>query len=233
MLAPAAADRLGRPAGESLARLSVADTGHGMDKTTLDRIFDPFFTTKPRDKGTGLGLAVVYGIVRQHEGLIEVASRPGEGTEFVVHLPYLADRDAPVAAAPEPVAAPVRAGGTILVAEDNEAIRRVAIAALEHAGYTVVATEDGEEAVEHFRHAPGSVDLLFFDVMMPRLGGFDAARHCRALRPEIPVIFASGYAADSLDEGESIPDGAQVLQKPYRSDKLLHLVARLLAPKRN
>ena len=228
-----AAGRLGREPGTRYARLAVSDTGHGMDKATLARIFDPFFSTKPREKGTGLGLSVVYGIVRQHEGFIEVASRPGEGAEFEVLLPHLADREAPVARPPEAPPVPLKATGTILLAEDNDAIRQLAEATLRHAGYTVHSASDGLEAVEFIREQRAAVDLLFFDVMMPRMGGFEATRECRKLRPDLPVIFASGYAADSVDEGESIPDGAHVLQKPYRSEALLRLVSSLLTPQRN
>ena len=224
-----AAIHLGRRPGEELARLTVADTGLGMDQSTLDRIFEPFFTTKPRDKGTGLGLAVVYGIVRQHEGHIEVFSQPGHGARFVIHLPFVKPGEK---AAAQPAAQPPATTGrsaTILLAEDNDPIRRFATVALRRAGYTVEAVEDGQAAVERFQRDPASIDVLFFDVMMPRLSGFEAARRCLALRPDIPVAFASGYAADSPAEGESIPEGTQVLQKPYLTENLLTLIARLLA----
>jgi PAS domain S-box-containing protein len=227
------ATHLCRHPGERLARLTISDTGQGMDQATLNRIFEPFFTTKPRDKGTGLGLAVVYGIVRQHEGHIEVFSQPGQGARFVIHLPYLKPGDTPAVHSPAQTAAvPAARGGTILLAEDNEPIRRFAIAALSRAGYTVETVEDGQAALERFQRTPAAFDLLFFDVMMPRLGGFEAARRCRAIRPGIPAAFASGYAADSPSEGETIPEGTQVLQKPYRTEDLLALVARLLAQPR-
>ncbi len=233
VLAGAAAERRRLPAGKEYIRIVVSDTGHGMDPSVLDRIFDPFFTTKARDKGTGLGLAVVYGIVRQHEGHIEAASAPGRGTQFTIHLPLRnergAQRDHPTAEA----AAPHHAGGTILLAEDNEPIRRIAVTTLERAGYRVQACADGRAAVECFQRDPAGFDLLFFDVMMPNLTGFEAARLCRQLRPEIPVIFASGYAADSVDQDESIPEGAHLLQKPYRAESLLQLVARMLAARRS
>jgi len=228
-LDPSSALRLDRRPGERFARLTVSDTGQGMDQATLNRIFEPFFTTKARDKGTGLGLAVVYGIVRQHEGHIDAFSQPGQGARFVIYLPYQEPSDKPTVRPPAKTAAPAVTGATILLAEDNEPIRRVAVAALSRAGYTVETVEDGQAAVDRFQRAPATIDLLFFDVMMPRLGGFEAARRCRALRPEIPVAFASGYAADSPAEGESIPEDTQVLQKPYRTEDLLTLVARLLA----
>ncbi len=226
------AEPLGLRAGEPLARLTVADTGHGMDKATLARIFDPFFTTKPRDKGSGLGLAVVYGVVRQHEGHIAVSSEPGHGTTFVIHLPCAAGDPVRATTSDSRGATPDRPGGTILLAEDNEAIRRVASAALQHAGYEIRSVADGQEAVETFRHSPDSFDVLLFDVMMPRLGGFEAARRCRQLRPDIPVVLASGYAADSLDDGETLPEGAHQLQKPYQTDTLLRLLARLRTARR-
>ncbi|MFT3829720.1 MAG: PAS domain S-box protein [Opitutaceae bacterium] len=229
----AKAGKLGHPPEEPLAELRVSDTGHGMDEATRNRIFDPFFTTKSRDKGTGLGLAVVYGIVHQHGGSIEVASRPGEGATFTVHLP-LQTESAPAPAIVDPTPRAVAPlGGTILLAEDNAPIRRVAVAALSHAGYTVHPVGDGLEAVEYFERHADSIDLLFFDVMMPRLSGFEAADRCRALRPGVPVIFASGYAADSVEQQENIPAGAHVLAKPYRVENLLALIAKLLAAPRN
>ncbi len=223
------ATHLRRHPGERFARLTISDTGQGMDQATVDRIFEPFFTTKPRDKGTGLGLAVVYGIVRQHEGHIEVFSQPGHGARFVIHLPYHKPGATPATQSPAKAAVAAAApGATILLAEDNDPIRRVAAAALTRAGYTVESVEDGQAAVERFQRNPAGIDLLYFDVMMPRLGGFEAARRCRAIRPDIPVAFASGYAAESPAEGESIPEGSPVLQKPYRTEDLLALIARLL-----
>jgi PAS domain S-box-containing protein len=229
----AKADKLGRRPDEPFAEVRVSDTGHGMDDATRARIFDPFFTTKPRDKGTGLGLAVVYGIVHQHGGFIDVASRPGEGATFTIHLPLQSGQTvAHTGAATAPrQSAPV--GGTILMAEDNDSIRRVALSALRHAGYTVHAVADGLDAVGHFERHAANIDLLFFDVMMPRLSGFEAANRCRAIRPEVPVIFASGYAADSVEEGENIPEGAHVLPKPYRLESLIELIEKLLSARRN
>ena len=229
----AAAAQLNLSQGGPFARITVTDTGEGMDKTTLDRIFEPFFSTKTRGKGTGLGLAVVYGIVRQHEGQIAATSRPGQGTCFVVHLPYLPDRVAPVSIPPTPAAVPAIRSGTILLAEDNEPIRRLATQTLRHAGYTVHYVDNGQEAVEYFTRHHGQIDLLFLDVMMPRLGGFETARQCRALVPEMPVLFASGYAADTVNDGETVPPDALMLQKPYRTDSMLRLVERLLAKRRN
>ena len=223
-----AATQLGLPRGGPVARITVSDTGLGMDQATVARIFEPFFSTKAQGKGTGLGLAVVYGIMRQHEGHIAVSSQPGAGTSFILHLPYLPDR----VARPAPTEAPVAkagSGGTILLAEDNEPIRRLAMQTLRHAGYTVVSVENGLEAVDRFTRDHDQIDLLFLDVMMPGLGGFEAARQCRFIKPEIPVIFASGYAADSVNDGENIPSGALMLQKPYRVDRMLRLIQRLLA----
>ena len=216
-------------AGAPLAELRVADTGQGMDDATRERIFEPFFTTKSRDKGTGLGLAVVYGIIHQHGGAITVASRPGEGAVFTIHLPLQTAQAPAPALPPRPRGKSRVAGGRVLLAEDNAPIRRIAVAALRHAGYNVHAVADGIEAAEYFEQHAGNVDLLFFDVMMPRLNGFEAAERCRALRPDIPVIFASGYAAESVGQHEAVPAGAQVLPKPYRAEVLLELVAGLLA----
>jgi PAS domain S-box-containing protein len=224
------AARIGLPRGGPCARITVSDTGLGMDQATAARIFEPFFSTKAQGKGTGLGLAVVYGIMRQHEGHIAVSSQPGTGTSFVLHLPYQPDHVVPAAPPEEPVEKG-GGGGTILLAEDNEPIRRLAAQTLRHAGYTVLCVENGQEAVDRFTRDHAQIDLLFLDVMMPVLGGFEAARQCRLLKPEIPVVFASGYAAGSVNDGESIPAGALMLQKPYRTDRMLRLIQRLL-PKR-
>ena len=222
-----AALHLGIQATGPFARLSISDTGHGMDKATLERIFEPFFSTKPRDKGTGLGLAVVYGIVRQHDGRIEARSEPGQGTQFVVHLPHHPERQAAVVA-PPPAHRRSRAEGTILLAEDEVAVREVAVQMLKRNGYKVISVPNGEAAIAHFGEHRATIDLLFFDVMMPGLGGFAAAAQCRLLKPEIPVLFASGYAAGALAEQPELPAGTRILQKPYRVEDLLQAVQRLL-----
>jgi PAS domain S-box-containing protein len=219
-----------RPAG-LFVRITVSDTGHGMSADVLERIFEPFFSTKPLDRGSGLGLAVVYGIIRQHGGHIAARSEPGRGTQFVVLLPCETGEPMPtVAPAPEPAtdgAQPVVA--TILLAEDNDAVRRVAEKVLALIGARVIAVVDGQQAVDRFTADPGQFDLLFLDVMMPRLSGFEVAARCRSLRPEIPVLFASGYAAESLGAKAEMTPNDTILRKPYDPEALRVAVRKLLA----
>jgi CheY-like chemotaxis protein len=202
-----------------------------MTAAVLDRIFEPFFSTKPRNKSYGLGLAVVYGIIRQHGGHITARSDPGRGTEFVVLLPCGTPERAaveeppaePPANPPEPIAA------TILLAEDNEAVRRVAEHVLSRQGVRVVAVPDGQQAIDRFAADPGQFDLLFLDVMMPGLSGIEVAARCRALRPDIPVLFASGYAAESLGAKAEMTANDTILRKPYEVEALLAAVRKLAA----
>lgn len=216
----------GLPAGR-YGRLEVADTGHGIRADVIERIFEPFFSTKPREKGTGLGLSVVYGIVHQHRGHIEARNRPEGGAAFVVHLPLAAEARA---AEPESEANDGGAGaGTILLAEDDDQVRSLATRVLERGGYTVVAARSGTEAVNRFKDIAPTVDLLFLDVLMPGLGGFETARRCREIRPDIPVLFASGYAAESLQESVAASAHVEVLTKPYDPGRLLARVKGLLA----
>jgi len=219
-----------RPAGP-FVRITVSDTGHGMTEAVLARIFEPFFSTKPRDRGSGLGLAVVYGIIRQHGGHIEAHSQPDQGTEFVVLLPRETQmRVAAETPTPEVVSSghgPVAA--TILIAEDNEPVRRVAELVLARLGARVIAVADGQQAVDRFAAEPDRFDLLFLDVMMPGLSGFEVAARCRSLRPEIPVLFASGYAAESLGVEGEMATNDTILRKPYDPDALRAAVRKLVA----
>jgi PAS domain S-box-containing protein len=219
-----------RPAGP-FVRITVSDTGQGMTAAVLERVFEPFFSTKPLDRGSGLGLAVVHGIIRQHGGHIVARSEPGQGTQFVVLLPCETRERAPtVAPAPEPAPdgeEPVAA--TILLAEDNEAVRRVAERLLGLIGARVIAVGDGQQAVDRFAADPGQFDLLFLDIMMPRLSGFEVAARCRSLRPDIPVLFASGYAAESLGDKAEMTANDPILRKPYGPEALLAEVRKLVA----
>ncbi len=192
--------------------LTVSDTGIGMDEKTRDRIFEPFFTTKGPEKGTGLGLAVVYGIVKQHNGFINVYSEPGEGTTFRVYLPA-------VSAAPDVVKAPeresVRGGNeTILLVEDDGMVRALTERTLKEYGYDVLVGRDGEEAVEIYRGRKG-IDLILIDVVMPRMGGKEAFDRIRELHPEAKAIFMSGYSVDSIHDSFVLKPGISFLPKPF------------------
>jgi PAS domain S-box-containing protein len=194
-------------------QIKVSDTGTGMDEETRSRIFEPFFTTKPIGKGTGLGLSMVFGIVKQHEGLVEVYSEPGRGTAFKIYLP--ADGKA-VAEETHEALPPVRGGTeTILVAEDEEPLRDLARSILEELGYTVLLARDGAEAAEIYAENSGRINLLVFDVVMPRLGGPEAYRRICSTGDEPPALFMTGYSAEMVN-GE-LAGGAKVplLQKPY------------------
>jgi ABC-type amino acid transport substrate-binding protein/signal transduction histidine kinase/CheY-like chemotaxis protein len=205
--------------------LSVTDTGVGMDRETLDRVFEPFYTTKEEGKGTGIGLATVYGIVKQHDGMIGAYSEPGKGSLFKVYLPMTEQKAVKVGVRLEGAVS----GGseTILLAEDDELVRELARKMLERAGYNVLVAVDGEEAIEVFRAAP-RVDLLLLDVIMPRLGGHEALDRIRAIRPDVPALFSSGYSENAIHTNFVLHEGLALVQKPYSSDELLRAVRKAL-----
>jgi CheY-like chemotaxis protein len=176
----------------------------------------------------------VYGIVRQHGGHIAARSAPGQGTTFSVHLPCATGRAIAAVATPG-VVDPDSQGyirATILVAEDNEAVLRVAQKVLGRLGARVIIAADGQQAVDIFASDPDGFDLLFLDIMMPGLSGFQVAARCRALRPDVPVLFASGYAAESPEDTAEIAAGDAVLLKPYTAEELRTAVRGLMASRR-
>lgn len=201
----------------------VSDTGVGMDAATVERIFEPFFTTKEMGRGTGLGLATVYGIVKQHGGFVNVYSEPGQGTTFRVYLPaaYGAP-DKPRAPLPEQIRGDTE---TILVADDHEALRDLAREALSSQGYRVIVAKNGQEAVDLFKANSKRIALVILDVTMPILNGREAHSQMRAVAPDIPVLFTTGHSAESASLETNILEGAAFLQKPYDLG-LLHRVVR-------
>jgi signal transduction histidine kinase len=207
--------------------LSVSDTGVGMDAATQDRIFEPFFTTKEMGRGTGLGLATVYGIVKQHEGFLNVYSEPGQGTTFRVYFPAMAGVSI-LAAAPTAVSSE-RSGEAILLAEDHEALREQARETLEARGYHVTTSGDGAEAVRLFKANPDKIRLAILDVAMPVLSGPEAYSQMRMVKPDLPVIFISGHTAELPSLYSLIEGGAGFLQKPYAPQDLLRFVRATLA----
>jgi CheY-like chemotaxis protein len=198
-----------------------------MDSATLDRMFEPFFTTKELGKGTGLGLATVYGIVRQHSGFVNVYSEPGLGTTFRVYLPVSA---AAVASPVQPEDDPKVEGGTetILVAEDHDGLRQLAIETLTNLGYSTIAASDGEEAVRAFHSRRDDIDLALLDVVMPKLNGPEIYSRICAERPDLPVIFATGYSPDFALLHKVQQQGLPVLQKPYTARGLARKVREAL-----
>jgi signal transduction histidine kinase len=198
--------------------LQVTDTGAGMDAKTLTHIFEPFFTTKEMGRGTGLGLATVYGIVKQHKGLIDVDSALGTGTAFRVYLPL---GNGPAELPEKPTVGTLRGGAeSILIAEDNDGLREAAREILASLGYRVITAKDGEEAVRAVADQTQAVDLVFMDVVMPKLNGPEAYLQMAALKPGLPVIFTTGYATETNLIPIRTREKAMVLQKPYGSQYL-------------
>jgi PAS domain S-box-containing protein len=215
----------GKPGRHAL--LTFSDTGEGMDEHTTQKIFEPFFTTKEVGKGTGLGLAVVYGIIKQHEGHITVYSEPGRGTTYKIHLPVIesdAEGEEPPAAKEHPV------GGveTILHAEDNESVRNLTVSVLQGFGYTVITAVDGDDAVNKYRENKDSIQLLLFDLIMPKKSGKEAYDEIRKIRPDIKTIFLSGYSPDFVRDRTSPGNDAMIVYKPITPMDLLKKVRSML-----
>jgi len=218
---PRAEDAAGVPPGEWV-RISVEDTGHGMDAETRARIFEPFFTTKPPGKGSGLGLAAAQGIVQQVGGAIGVRSAPGRGTRMSVFLPRAREVQAALRLPEEPRA--VRGGTeTVLLVEDEPEVRSLAARALERRGYAVLTAADGEGALQLAAIGLERVDLLVTDIAMPGMDGRALARKLRALRPELPVLFISGFVAGGAESLEG-----PLLSKPFTPDALALCVRQAL-----
>lgn len=209
--------------------LRVSDTGCGMDASTLSQIFEPFFTTKAVGKGTGLGLATVYGIARQHGGLIDARSQLGKGTEIDVYIP-LAESTTDVAPG-ESSAESTGGSETILVAEDDDMVRNLTTRVLRRAGYTVLTASNGEEAVDVFNEHRDEIDLAVLDVVMPKMGGHAAYLRIMGLSPDLRVIFASGYAQDGVHTDFILNAGLDLIEKPYSPADLLSMVRRAMDSK--
>jgi two-component system cell cycle sensor histidine kinase/response regulator CckA len=207
-------------------RLEVADTGIGMSKEIQSKIFDPFFTTKPVGQGTGLGLATVYGIVKQSGGFIDVRSDVGKGTSFFIYLPRHAGEIAQPAEA-APAARDVTGQDTILLVEDEEAVRSFAARALRMRGYNVLEAGGGEEALEIVQGG-ADIHLVITDVVMPNMDGPTMVKHVKALKPELPVIFMSGYAEEAFRRDESAGD-IHFLPKPFGLKQLAAKVKDVLS----
>jgi CheY-like chemotaxis protein len=208
------------------AYMAVTDTGVGMDEKTRNRIFEPFFTTKEVGKGTGLGLSMVYGIVKQHNGYITVDSEPGKGTTFKIYLP-LVRPSAEEKNTKQPAAA-ARGTETVLLAEDDVAVRNLTRSVLEDFGYRVIEAADGEEAVRKFGENKGAVDLLVLDIIMPKKNGKEAYQEIRKIQPDIRALFTSGYTADIVHKKGILDTGLDFVLKPITPTEFLKKVREVL-----
>jgi two-component system cell cycle sensor histidine kinase/response regulator CckA len=206
--------------------ITFEDTGCGMDEGTMERIFEPFFTTKEVGKGTGLGLSIVYGIVKQHNGFINVYSEPGKGTTFRVYFPVTQAMDAGKSLKK---AAPVRGGTeTILLGEDDAAVRQLTRVVLEESGYSVIEAIDGEEVVAKYKNNQGAVKLLILDIVMPKRSGKSVADEITASNPEIRILFVSGYTANIIHQNGVLEKGLNFISKPFSPNLLLSKVREVL-----
>jgi two-component system cell cycle sensor histidine kinase/response regulator CckA len=226
----AAAGGVAIPAGR-YAALVVRDTGAGMDAAIQAKLFEPFFTTKPLGQGTGLGLAAALGVLTQNQGYITVASVPGQGATFTVYLPVVPAADM-VERRRDPRrvdADATQAGATVLVVDDEPAVRAIAARILERGGFRVLQAADGADALKLIdRHGPPQ--LVLTDLMMPGMGGAELLRRLRELWPELPIMFMSGYSAEELDRQGAVSPKGDLIQKPFTPDALLAGVAAALSP---
>jgi CheY-like chemotaxis protein len=209
--------------------MAVSDTGHGMEPSTKARIFEPFFTTKEPGKGTGLGLATVYGVVKQSSGYIFVDSEPGAGARFEIYLPQVT---AQAQAVPEEErATKLRPGReTVLLVEDEADVRTLTCEFLKAAGYQVLTAADGEEGFETGERFGDEIDILVTDVVMPRLRGPELAKRLKRLKPDLKVVYMSGYT-EEFSEMPTLLEGAYFLQKPFSRDSLLRQIQDALKGK--
>jgi CheY-like chemotaxis protein len=209
--------------------LTVSDTGVGMDAETRSHLFEPFFTTKDVGKGTGLGLAMVYGIVKQSEGFIRASSEPGKGATFTVYLPGYEEQVPPT----QPVGLPHVPKGTetVLLAEDEQSVRQLTRFALEKSGYTVLAAANGAEALAALHRHPGPIQLLVTDVVMPTMSGRQLAEAVRLIFPEVKVLYLSGHTDDAVVRHGIQEKGVAFLQKPFTPTALGHKIREVLDQK--
>jgi CheY-like chemotaxis protein len=213
------------PRPGNYVQLTISDTGSGMDQATLEHIFDPFFTTKEMGRGTGLGLASVYGIIKGHDGYIDVASEKGQGTTFIIYLP------ATQMAVKEPAEAAaelIRGSGTLLVVDDEDLVLHVAANMLEKLGYTVLKARNGTEAVHVFDAHKNQIKLVVLDIIMPDMGGGEVYDKIKTINPDVKVLLASGYSVDgqAIELLERGCDG--FMQKPFTMEELSGKIEQIL-----
>jgi PAS domain S-box-containing protein len=208
------------------AELSVSDSGIGMTEKIRERIFEPFFTTKEFGKGTGLGLSIVYGIIKQHNGYIVCESEPGKGTTFKIYLPII--KAEVVRTEPEEIPDAASTAYIVLLAEDEFIVRKLTKQVLEEFGYKVIEAVDGEDAVLKFNENKDNIDLLLFDIIMPKMSGQEAYDRIMKITPGIKIILTSGYPADFINKDEIIKEGINFMAKPISPARLLKKVREVL-----
>jgi CheY-like chemotaxis protein len=211
------------------ATLKVVDNGCGMDEAVVSRIFEPFYTTKATGKGTGLGLATVYGIVKQSDGYIRVQSAPGGGTSITVYLPEADSEECAAKEEPRsPVSGELTGKETILLVEDEEMVRELAVESLQGYGYAILQAPNGNEALSICESHMGKIDLLITDLVMPGMNGIELSRKFGDSHPGVPVLFMSGYAEDALEDLGHMAERQSFLQKPITPTRLSRKVREML-----
>ena len=206
--------------------LAVSDSGCGMDDTTRQKIFEPFYTTKEVGKGTGLGLSIIYGIIKQHDGFINCYSEPGKGTIFRIYLPLSSAPQEQIESTT--TISPKKGTETILLAEDDEQLRVLTKDVLEKHGYSVIATMDGTDAFARFKAGIENIRLCILDVIMPKKNGREVYEEIIKIKPDIKVLFMSGYTKDVLDRNQILTDGLNFIAKPIHPMELLKKVRIIL-----
>ena len=209
-------------------RLSITDTGTGMDKATKERVFDPFFTTKERGRGTGLGLASAYGIIKHHSGIINLYSEKGHGTTFNIYLPVSTSSAGRIAMVADDNK--VKKGvGTILIVDDEDMIIDVGSGMLESFGYKVLKAKSGKEALELYKDKGDTIDLVLLDMIMPGLGGSETFDGLKKINPGIKVILSSGYSSNEKTEGILRRGCNGFIQKPFNMKILSQKISKVLS----
>ncbi|MBT9438751.1 MAG: response regulator, partial [Desulfobacterales bacterium] len=211
--------------------LAVSDTGSGMDKKTQEHIFEPFFTTKEVGKGTGMGLSTIYGIIKQNNGFVWVYSEPGQGATFKVYLPEV-KKDADLEKKEQTHVDDLSGSETVLIVEDNDSLRNFAQKILHIYGYRTLNAENGEDALRVCKEHDGRIDLMITDVVMPKMGGREAAKRLQPLYPQMKVIYMSGYTDNAIVHHGVLEPGLNFLEKPFTPEGLARKVREVLDAER-
>ena len=213
----------------SYVRVTVSDTGAGMDEETIQRIFEPFYTTKPKGRGTGLGLPMVFGFVKQSRGYLDVTSQPESGSRFSMYFPRVDGGRPETADSGDTQIESLPVGqGTILVVEDDQQVREMVTEGLRESGYAVLDAADADEALSIGVHSEKRIDLLMTDVVMPGMDGLELSQEIQTSRPGIETLFVSGYAGDTLEGHGLEPDRIDILMKPFSIKELTAAIACML-----